>query len=182
MFHRVTYVKWSEDGTLMAIAFASALIKVWTLTGNKLRRLKAASELAEIDREADDVLVRMMDDSAESHRCLRGHSGPVYCLDFSPDKMTLLSSSEDTSIRLWNLLTWTCVVVYKGHLFPVWKAVFSPHGGYYFASAGYDSTARLWATDSYSALRIFAGHYADVTAIIFHPNSNYVATGSADRR
>lgn len=166
----------------MAIAFASSLIKVWSVTKSNLRRLKTASELSEIDREADDVLVRMMDDnSSEPHRYLRGHSGPVYSLDFSPDKMALLSSSEDCSIRLWSLLTWTCIVVYKGHLFPVWKAVFSPHGGYYFASAGYDCTARLWATDSYTALRVFAGHYADVTAIIFHPNSNYIATGSADR-
>ncbi|CAL8141321.1 unnamed protein product [Orchesella dallaii] len=180
--HQVTYVKWSEDGTLMAIGFASSLIKVWTMTPAKLRKLKPASDLAEIDREADDVLVRMMDDhSAEPNRCLRGHSGPVYSLDFAPDKAYLLSSSEDCSIRLWSLLTWTCLVVYKGHLFPVWKAVFSPHGGYYFASAGYDCTARLWATDSYTALRVFAGHYSDVTAILFHPNSNYIATGSSDR-
>jgi transcription initiation factor TFIID subunit 5 len=127
----------------MAVGFASSLIKVWSVTPNKLKKLKNAADLQDIDREADDVLVRMMDDrSAEPTRCLRGHSGPVYSLDFSPDKMMLLSSSEDTSIRLWSLLTWTCLVVYKGHLFPVWKAVFSPHGGYYFASAGHDRSAR----------------------------------------
>lgn len=127
----------------MGVGFASSIIRIWSLTPAKLKKLKQATDLQDIDREADDVLVRMMDDrSSESDRYLRGHSGAVYSLDFSPDKLMLLSSSEDTSIRLWSLLTWTCLVVYKGHLFPVWKAVFSPHGGYYFASAGHDRTAR----------------------------------------
>ncbi|CAG7836956.1 unnamed protein product [Allacma fusca] len=174
---QVTCIKWSEDGTLMAVGFASSSIKIWSLTPTKLKKLKGASDLAEIERESDDVLVRMMDDrTAETTRTLRGHSGPVYSIDFSPD-----NSSEDATIRLWSLLTWTCIVVYKGHLFPVWKVVFSPHGGYYFASAGHERSARLWATDNYQPLRVFAGHFSDVTAIIFHPNSNYVATGSADR-
>jgi len=143
IFSRVTCIKWSEDGTIMAVGFATAMIKIWSLTPAKLKKLKPASELVDIDREADDVLVRMMDDrTAEPTRCFRGHSGPVYSVDFSPDKSYLLSASEDGCIRLWSLLTWTCLVVYKGHLFPVWKAAFSPHGGYYFASGGHDRSAR----------------------------------------
>lgn len=44
----------------------------------------------------DDVLARMMDDkTAESVRSLFGHSGPVYCLSFSPERNLLLSCSED---------------------------------------------------------------------------------------
>jgi len=47
---------------------------------------------------ADDVLVRMMDDrSAETSRTLHGHNGPVYRVAFSPDRMLLLSCSEDTT-------------------------------------------------------------------------------------
>lgn len=46
----------------------------------------------------DDVLVRMMDErTAESVKFLHGHSGPVYCLSFGPDKNLLLSCSEDTT-------------------------------------------------------------------------------------
>lgn len=65
------------------------------------------------------------------------------------------------SVRLWSLQTWTCIVSYKGHTFPVWDVRFSPHG-YYFASGSHDRTARLWATDQPQPLRIFVGHYSDV--------------------
>lgn len=104
----------------------------------------------------------MMDErSGESSRSLYGHAGPVYSVSFSPDRLLLLSCSEDSTIRLWSLQIWTCVVVFKGHLSPVWDVKFSPLG-YYFASAGSDRTARLWATDNYQPLRLFAGHFSDV--------------------
>lgn len=70
------------------------------------------------------------------------------------------------AVRLWSLHTWTCVVCYKGHLFPVWCIRFSPHG-YYFATSSHDKTARLWATDSHQPLRIFAGHYSDVDVSLY---------------
>jgi WD40 repeat protein len=44
---------------------------------------------------------------------LLGHSGPVYGLSFSPDRTMMLSCSEDGTIRLWSLQTWTCLVIYK---------------------------------------------------------------------
>ncbi|XP_014204120.1 transcription initiation factor TFIID subunit 5 [Copidosoma floridanum] len=170
----------AEDSSLLAVGFRDSLIRVWSLVPQKLRMMKDADQLVEVNYESEDVLVRMMDDkTAESVRSLYGHSGPVYCLSFSPDKNLLLSCSEDGTVRLWSLHTWTCVVCYKGHLFPVWSVKFSPHG-YYFATGSHDKTARLWATDSHQPLRIFAGHYSDVDVVQFHPNSNYIASGSSD--
>lgn len=177
----VTCAEISEDSSLMAIGFADSIVKVWTLTPAKLRELKPADQLKEIDRDADDVLHRMMDDrTAETCRTFLGHSGPVYRCNFAPDRTLLLTCSEDCTIRLWSLHTWTCLVIYKGHMYPVWDVRFSPHG-HYFVSCSHDRTARLWATDSHQPLRIFVGHLSDVDCCIFHPNSNYVATGSSDR-
>ncbi|XP_076756911.1 TATA-box binding protein associated factor 5 isoform X2 [Xylocopa sonorina] len=178
--HSVTAAEVAEDSSLLAIGLSDSCIKVWSLVPQKLRLMKTGEQLQDIDREADDVLVRMMDDrTAETSRSLFGHNGPIYSLSFSPDRNLLLSSSEDSTVRLWSLHTWTCVVCYKGHLFPVWCVRFSPHG-YYFATSSHDKTARLWVTDSHQPLRIFAGHYSDVDVVQFHPNSNYVATGSSD--
>lgn len=177
----VTVADISEDSTLLAAGFGDSSMRVWTLTPNKLKAMRSAHELETIDKDAEDVLYRMMDDrSGVEMRVLLGHSGPVTAVSFSPDHTYLLSSSEDATIRLWSLLTWTNVVCYKGHCFPIWDVKFSPHG-FYFASCGHDRTARLWSTDSYQPLRVFTGHVSDVDCVQFHHNSNYVATGSSDR-
>uniref|UniRef100_S4PAY3 Transcription initiation factor TFIID subunit 5 n=4 Tax=Pararge aegeria TaxID=116150 RepID=S4PAY3_9NEOP len=170
-----------DDSTLLAVGFNNSSIKVWTLTTIRLRGMKSADKLQDIDREAGDVLVRMMEEKdRDTCRTLFGHSGPVYKVAFDPFKTMLLSCSEDSTIRLWSLQCWTCIVVYRGHVWPVWDARWSPHG-HYFASGGHDRIARLWATDHHHPLRIFAGHLSDVDCIQFHPNSNYIATGSSDR-
>ncbi|XP_023011595.1 TATA-box binding protein associated factor 5 [Leptinotarsa decemlineata] len=172
----------TEDSSMLAVGFNDSIVKVWTLVPQKLKAMKTAEQLEDVNVEADDVLVRMMDErSGETSRTLCGHTGAVYSVSFSPDRTLLLSASEDTTIRLWSLQIWTCLVIYKGHMFPVWDVKFSPLG-YYFASSSNDRTARLWATDHYQPLRVFAGHFSDVDCIQFHPNSNYVATGSSDRR
>lgn len=177
----VTAVELCDDSSLLAAGMSNSNLKVWTLVPQKLKSLKSSDILSDIDRDADDVLHRMMDDnSGESSKTLLGHSGPIYALSFSPDRTTLLSCSEDGSIRLWSLQTWTCIVCYKGHMYSVWQVKFCPQG-YYFASSGHDKTVRLWTTEQSQPLRIFVGHFSDVDCISFHPNSNYIASGSSDR-
>lgn len=177
----VTCAEICEDSTVLSAGFSDSVVRVWSLTPLKLKAMKASAELEQIDKEADDVLYRMMDEkSATDMRILLGHNGPVYSTSFSPDKNLLLSCSEDATVRLWSLQTWSNVVCYKGHCYPVWDVKFSPHG-YYFASCGHDRTARLWSTDFHQPLRVFSGHVSDVDCVQFHPNSNYIATGSSDR-
>lgn len=177
----VTAIDLCDDSSLLGTGFSDATIKVWSLVPQKLKSLKPAEVLADIDRDADDVLHRMMDEhSGETSKFLLGHSGPVYGLSFSPDRAMMLSCSEDGNIRLWSLQTWTCLVCYKGHMYAVWQVKFSPQG-YYFASGGHDRTIRLWTTEQSQPVRLFVGHFSDVDCLVFHPNSNYVGSGSSDR-
>jgi len=178
---QVTALAVTDDSSMLAAGLSDSKIKVWSLLNHKLKRLKAATALQDINREAEDVLHRMMDDTtSECCKELVGHSGPVYAVSFSPDRTFLLSGSEDGVIRLWSMQTWTCLVLYKGHVYPVWDVQFSPLG-YYFASCGHDRTARLWTTEQANPLRIFQGHFSDIDCLAFHPNSNYIGTGSSDR-
>eukprot|EP00794_Sanderia_malayensis_P017624 gene17624-19378_t len=174
-------IEFSDDSSMVAAGFDDSAIRIWSLTPRELRTLKTTFELSRIDKEADDVFERIMNDrSATEQRVLYGHNGPVYGLSFNQDNSFLVSSSEDGTIRLWSLHTFTNLVVYKGHNFPVWDVKFCPKG-YYFASTSHDKTIRLWCTDNHLPLRIFCGHLADVNAVDFHPNCNYIASGSADR-
>jgi len=179
--HGLNSVEVSDDSSLLAAGFEDSSIKVWSLTPKKLRVLKSTGELSRIDKEADDVLERIMNDkTAAESRMLYGHAGPVYGMSFNDDKSFMLSASEDGAVRLWSLHTFSSLVSFKGHLYPVWDVQFNSRG-YYFASASHDRTARLWSTENPQPLRIFAGHLSDVNVLDFHPNGNYLATGSADR-
>lgn len=159
----MTCVNFNEDLNLVAAGFDDSYIKLWLLDGKPLRLVFKR------DRERN-----------ESLRKLVGHAGPVYGVSFSPDNKFLILGSQDKTVRLWSLDTYSALVSYKGHLQPIWDVKFSPLG-HYFVTGSHDQTARLWATDHVYPLRIFAGHINDVDCVDFHPNSNYVFTGSSDK-
>ena len=61
-----------------------------------MNRITRCSVTLEYVFYSDDVLERMMDDrTATDSKLLLGHSGPVYATNFSPDRNSLISSSED---------------------------------------------------------------------------------------
>lgn len=171
----------TEDSTILAIGFSDSTVRVWAITSKNLAPLRNPNDLEELDKDAEDIQKRMMDDEkGVDKKILCGHSGPVYGVSFSPCRQMLISCSEDSTIRLWSLLTWSNVCVYRSHCYPVWDVKFAPHG-YYFASGSFDGTARVWATEHHQPLRIFVGHEDDVDLVEFHPSSNYLASSSCDK-
>lgn len=130
-----------------------------------------------MDARPDQEEAKIIQEMSECE--LIGHSGAVYATSISIDDKFLVSGSADSTIRLWSLLTRSCLVVYLSHQFAVWDVKFSPLG-YYFASASNDRTACVWNMKQHTPVRVLAGHLSDVTCVEWLPNAHYVATGSTD--
>ncbi|KAI8040676.1 hypothetical protein M5D96_006619, partial [Drosophila gunungcola] len=177
---KVICASFSESISMLALGTASSAVHIFSLKPSKLVQLKSASWLNVLDTGMAGIDKGMLDPTKKSsRRTLHGHQGPVYGCSFNPDDRFLLSCSEDFSVRMWCLLSWSCVVIFPGHLSAVCFVVFAPMG-YYFATASDDCTARVWVQDNRRPARILQGHLAELAVCIFHPNRQYLATGSAD--
>jgi len=178
---QVTCLEFSDDEMLVAAGTEESYIRVWNLHGDALPSVVSGGQ----DQQPPS-----------SSRRLIGHSGAVYSVSFAPAIATpddlgpvpstgprlLLSSSADSTIRMWSLEAWTCLVVFKGHQGPVWNVRWGPHG-HYFSSCGWDKTVRVWSQSQISFLRILVDHQTSVSQLAWHPNGLYVfsAGDQADR-
>lgn len=182
----MTAAQFSDDVTILGAGFSDSSIKLWNLKGEPFEPIRDDGTLDSTSVNESESVRRMRKKTTTNSIKLIGHSGPVYSLSFDPipgpsaPPRHLISSSQDSTIRLWSLDLFKNLVVYRGHREPVWDVEWGPKG-IYFASASRDRTARLWCCERVNAVRMFVGHLSDVDCITFHPNSLYMATGSSDR-
>ena len=91
------------------------------------------------------IIHQSTDNTHTQHSILQfdGHS-TVTSVTFSPDEKYIASSSDDHTIRLWNVETCEAALrPFEGHKDIVWSVVFSPNREY-IASGSSDHTIRLW--------------------------------------
>jgi len=76
-------------------------------------------------------------------RILRGHTGTINRIAWSPDGFFLASSSDDQTIRIWDVARGECTAVLEGHGGMVGSVAWSPDNQY-LAWSSSDKTIRIW--------------------------------------
>ncbi|HEY9852629.1 MAG TPA: serine/threonine-protein kinase [Leptolyngbyaceae cyanobacterium] len=110
---------------------------------------------------------------------LIGHTASIYALAISPDSQTLVSGSNDKSIKIWDLNSGKLVNTLRGHKNAVNSVAISPDGQT-LASGGGDRTLKLWDLKTGKLKKDLLGHSASVFAIAFSPDNQTLASGSSD--
>ena len=132
----VNCVRWSPDGKYLASGGDDKFIMIW-----------------QIARYAHGVTNPYAGSSnSETWRCaatLRGHSGDILDLSWSPKHPYLASCSVDNTIIIWNTNKWNEVIhTISGHTGLVKGVSFDPIGKY-LSSQSDDKTLKVWRTSDW---------------------------------
>ncbi|KAK1987242.1 WD40-repeat-containing domain protein [Colletotrichum cereale] len=110
---------------------------------------------------------------------LEGHTGNVESVAFSGDCTQLASSSDDRTIRVWDLTTGRCLQIFKGHTEVITSVTFSSNGKQLF-SASHDRTIKAWDLTTGQCLHTLKGHTQAVSSVACSSNSLQLASASWD--
>ncbi|MCA2957525.1 hypothetical protein, partial [Microcystis sp. M010S1] len=131
------------------------------------------------NKEVTNALQELLNRKSERNR-LEGHDNSVLSVNFSPDGKTLVSGSDDKTIKLWNVETGKEIRTLYGHDNSVTSVNFSPDGKT-LVSGSDDNTIKLWNVETGQEIRTLYGHDSYVSSVNFSPDGKTLVSGSYDK-
>ncbi|MEW6495405.1 MAG: NB-ARC domain-containing protein [Cyanobacteriota bacterium] len=157
-FGGVLAIAFSPDGQFLATGNANCEIHLWRVSDCPRGSAKG-------DRQ------RLL--------TLQGHRGWVRKIAFSPDGQILASSSEDGTIKLWNLPSGEYQSTLCESTESVYGVTFSPDGRL-LANGSNDGTIRIWNAVKGDCLQVLKGHTNGVLSVDFSPDGKHLASCGFD--
>jgi len=121
--------------------------------------------------------------SGREVRTLKGHTGAVASVVFSPDGKHIVSGGGDMTandrkgkVKIWDAESGNNIATLEGHTSGVRSVIFSPKGNHIISGAGdqsqkgRDGTVRIWDAVNGNPLQTRNGETASVTGLAYSPD------------
>ena len=191
----ITAVAFHPIFSSLASASEDTTLKIWDWELGELERTVKGHTKAVLDCDfggprggtllascSQDLTIKLWDPSDEykNIRTLPGHDHSVSSVRFIPSGAAgspasgnlLVSTSSDTTLRIWDVTTGYCVKTLRGH--SNWVRSVSPSfDGRWLLSAGNDQVARLWDASSGEMKATFLGHEHVIECCTLAPATSY---------
>ncbi len=112
------------------------------------------------------------------YKIVSRHNRNITSVAFSPDGKNILTGSQDSTARLWDLKG-NLLQVFRGHTDRIYSVTFSPDSKTVLTGS-MDNSAILWDLKG-NILQVFKGHKGIVYSVSFSPDGQSVLTGSMDK-
>lgn len=116
-----------------------------------------------------------------SKHTLSGHRSPITKLTFHPLFSLLVSSSEDSTIKIWDWETGDFERTVKGHTKAVQDIDFDSKG-IFLVSCSSDLSLKIWDTNNeWKNVKTLYGHDHSISSVRFLPSDDFIVSASRDR-
>ena len=181
----------SINSDLLASGSQDGSIHIWFLnTGELKRKIQALSPVSRLKLLNNGVyLVASFFQSVLNIFDIRtggninymmGHSSLIFDLELIVNSNLLASSSDDLSIRLWDLTSQTCKFILTGHTDAVYglKLISAE----ILASSSIDNTIKFWNITNGALIRTLTGHTSSILwSIDLINDAQKLVSGSMDQ-
>lgn len=108
------------------------------------------------------------------HSTICRQEGTINCIAFSPDANLIASSSEDKTVKIWDIKSGDLQKNLFGHSGVVNFIVFAPNGAS-VATCADDNTIKIWNLESGKEKWSFTGHGGTQSCLAFSPDGLKIA-------
>ena len=143
-----------------------------------MRMIAANASLAKGARSALLALAVLSIGATSAFAQLRGHGGPVRALAISPDGLSAISGSFDSTAIRWSLTRNAAEQVLRFHSDAVNAVAWLRDGR--TATAGADGRIAIWTSGKAEPDAVLEGHTAPIVALAASPDGTTLASASWD--